>query len=239
MVIECTSSHSFEPSLPQAKIENDAGASVSQSASAELILSGCWAYISLPCQSPVTATSTNAASDTNPPSRTERRQTAESTSAADCPASARRRRCHRPTPTSRAPATMSEATIVWVNAASAVLLVRTATKSTCSGRPVASSTTTPTGCCIQELAAMMKYALTIEPTTAAHRLARGSFFGVPPQPKIHRPRKVDSRKKASSASRASSEPKTSPTKREYSLQARPNWNSWTSPVATPSTKLIR
>ena len=34
-------------------------------------------------------------------------------------------------------------------------------------------------------------------------------------------------------------PKTSPTKREYSLQAMPNWNSWTRPVATPMMKLIR
>jgi hypothetical protein len=86
---------------------------------------------------------------------------------------------------------------------------------------------------------MMKYALTIEPITAAHSAARWSFFGIRPQPKIHRPRNVDSRKKASSASRASSEPNTSPTKRLYSLHARPNWNSCTRPVATPSTKLIR
>ena len=34
------------------------------------------------------------------------------------------------------------------------------------------------------------------------------------QPKIHRPRKVDSRKKASRPSIASGAPKTSPTKRE-------------------------
>src|SRR3712207_6730419 len=79
-VIEWTSSHSFEASLPQARIEKDAGASVSQSASAELIFSGCCSYISLPCQSPVSATSTNAASDTQPPSRTERRHTAWSVS---------------------------------------------------------------------------------------------------------------------------------------------------------------
>ena len=86
---------------------------------------------------------------------------------------------------------------------------------------------------------MMKYALTIEPSTAAHSAARCSFFGIRPQPKIHRPRNVDSRKNASSASIASSEPNTSPTNRAYALQARPNWNSWTSPVATPSTKLTR
>ena len=38
---------------------------------------------------------------------------------------------------------------------------------------------------------------------------------------------------------ASGAPKTSPTKREYSLQFIPNWNSCTIPVATPMAKLIR
>lgn len=51
--------------------------------------------------------------------------------------------------------------------------------------------------------------------------------------------KVDSRKKASRPSSASGAPNTSPTNREYSLQAIPNWNSWTRPVATPKMKLMR
>ena len=38
---------------------------------------------------------------------------------------------------------------------------------------------------------------------------------------------------------ASGAPNTSPTKRLYSLQAMPNWNSCTIPVATPMMKLIR
>jgi hypothetical protein len=50
---------------------------------------------------------------------------------------------------------------------------------------------------------------------------------------------VDSRKKAASPSMASGAPKTSPTKREYSLQFMPNWNSWTMPVTTPIAKLMR
>jgi hypothetical protein len=45
-------------------------------------------------------------------------------------------------------------------------------------------------------------------------VARCSLGGSLPQPKIHRPMNVDSRKKASSASMASGAPKTSPTKRE-------------------------
>ena len=50
---------------------------------------------------------------------------------------------------------------------------------------------------------------------------------------------MDSRKNASSASIASGAPKTSPTKREYSDQFMPNWNSCTIPVTTPIAKLIR
>ena len=37
---------------------------------------------------------------------------------------------------------------------------------------------------------------------------------------------------------ASGAPKMSPTKREYSDQFMPNWNSWTMPVATPRAKLM-
>jgi hypothetical protein len=51
--------------------------------------------------------------------------------------------------------------------------------------------------------------------------------------------KVDSKKNAARPSMASGAPKTSPTKREYSLQFIPNWNSCTIPVATPIAKLIR
>ena len=45
-------------------------------------------------------------------------------------------------------------------------------------------------------------------------------------------------KKASRASKARGAPKTLPTKREYSDQFMPNWNSWTMPVATPRAKLM-
>ncbi len=69
-------------------------------------------------------------------------------------------------------------------------------------------------------------------------VARWTFLGSLSQPKIHSPRNVDSTKKAASASMASGAPKTSPTKREYSLQFIPNWNSCTMPVATPIAKLI-
>ena len=51
--------------------------------------------------------------------------------------------------------------------------------------------------------------------------------------------KVLSRKNAISTSNASGTPKMLPTKREYSLQFMPNWNSCTMPVTTPTAKLIR
>ena len=70
-------------------------------------------------------------------------------------------------------------------------------------------------------------------------VSRCTFWGSLFQPKIHMPMKVDSRKKASSASIASGAPKMSPTKREYSDQFMPNWNSCTMPVTTPIAKLIR
>ena len=70
-------------------------------------------------------------------------------------------------------------------------------------------------------------------------VARWIRRGKRPSPKIHSPRNVDSRKNASSPSMASGAPKTSPTKRLYSLQFIPNWNSWTMPVTTPMAKLIR
>ena len=78
-----------------------------------------------------------------------------------------------------------------------------------------------------------------EPIATSQIEARCAFFGSLSQPKIHSPRNVDSRKKARSASIASGAPKTSPTKREYSDQFIPNWNSWTIPVATPIAKLMR
>ena len=53
------------------------------------------------------------------------------------------------------------------------------------------------------------------PIAASQMQARCSRLGSLSQPKIHRPRKVDSRKNASSPSMASGAPKMSPTKREY------------------------
>ena len=58
------------------------------------------------------------------------------------------------------------------------------------------------------------------------------------QPKTHSPRNVASRANAASPSIASGAPNTPPTNSEYTDQFIPNWNSCTSPVATPIAKLI-
>ncbi len=92
---------------------------------------------------------------------------------------------------------------------------------------------------MNEFAVMMKYADALTPIATSQMVARWTSLGSLPQPKIQSPRNVDSRKNATSPSRARGAPNTSPTKREYSLQFMPNWNSCTMPVATPSAKLIR
>src|SRR5690625_3392644 len=94
----------------------------------------------------------------------------------------------------------------------------------------------PTGCCMKEFAAMMKYADKVEPSATAQIVARWTRSDILPQPKIHSPRNTDSRKKAARPSRARGAPNTSPTYRAYSDQFKPNWNSWTMPVAMPMPK---
>jgi len=60
----------------------------------------------------------------------------------------------------------------------------------------------------------MKYADSVVPTATIQMQAACTRRGSRSQPKIHKPRNVDSRKKASSASMASGAPKMSPTNRE-------------------------
>src|SRR6266511_2808198 len=92
---------------------------------------------------------------------------------------------------------------------------------------------------MNEFAARMKYADIQVPSTAIQSTVRCRRGESRFQPKIQRPRKVDSRKKAARPSIASGAPKTLPTNLEYTDQFIPNWNSWTRPVATPIAKLIR
>ena len=77
------------------------------------------------------------------------------------------------------------------------------------------------------------------PIATAQMVARWRPRGSLSQPKIQSPMNVASKKNASRPSSASGAPKTSPTKREYSDQFMPNWNSCTMPVTTPMAKLMR
>ena len=96
----------------------------------------------------------------------------------------------------------------------------------------------PTGCCIHEFATRMKYPDSHDPRTAIHSVARCTRGDRRFQPKIHSPRNVASSMNAASPSIASGAPKMFPTNLEYTDQFIPNWNSCTSPVATPIAKLI-
>ena len=58
------------------------------------------------------------------------------------------------------------------NAASAVLLVSRAQMSVRTGRPRSGSNVAPTGCCMNELAAMMKYADRLTPIATIQIVAR-------------------------------------------------------------------
>ena len=86
---------------------------------------------------------------------------------------------------------------------------------------------------------MMNQADSADPNETSQIVARCSRGEIRPLPKIHSPMKVDSRKNAARPSIASGAPKMSPTKREYCDQFMPNWNSWMSPVTTPTANEIR
>src|SRR5664280_2710749 len=85
---------------------------------------------------------------------------------------------------------------------------------------------------------MMNNADRQAPSGTIHAVNRWTPLGSTFQPNSHNPRNVDSRKNAARPSIASGAPNTSPTNREYADQSIPNWNSWTSPVTTPTLMLI-
>ncbi len=203
-VMLLTFSQSGRVTSPTAKIENAAGSSVWHRASAAAIFIGCCWNMSLPCTSPLIARTANATTPTQVPSLSELRQTPFSSDFFH--------RCQAPMPTRNVAATANAPAIVCGKAARVVLLVSTAQIEVRRGRPL--SSTMPTGCCIHELAARMKYALAMVARLNAQAQARWTFFGSLSQPKIHRPRNVDSTKKATSPSIASGAPNTSPTNRE-------------------------
>ena len=97
----------------------------------------------------------------------------------------------------------------------------------------------PTGLCIQPFARRIHKAERFVAIATSQIERAWTFFEILFQPKIHKPMKVDSRKKATVASIASGAPNMSPTYFEYSAQFIPNWNSIVMPVTTPRAKLMR
>ena len=111
------------------KIENAAGCSVSQSASAAAIFIGCCSVMILPWMSPVIATS-----------RPDDQRASRAPALAALRNGGRRRRRAASrrqieTPATKAPLVMNAAAIVCGNVMSAVVLVSTARKSVSSARP--------------------------------------------------------------------------------------------------------
>ena len=84
----------------------------------------------------------------------------------------------------------------------------------------------------------MKYADIQVPAAVSQIVARCTRGDKRSQPKIHSPMNVASRANAARPSIASGAPNTPPTNSEYTDQFIPNWNSCTSPVATPMAKLM-
>ena len=85
---------------------------------------------------------------------------------------------------------------------------------------------------------MIQNAESVEPIATIRLENQSVFTETRFQPKISTAMKTDSRKNANMPSAAKGAPKMSPTKREYSDQFIPNWNSSGMPVATPTAKLM-
>ena len=120
-----------------------------------------------------------------------------------------RSRCHAETPRTKNPASTNAPLTVCRNSSSANFWLITAKKSSSSIRPL--RRTKPTGWCMKALATRIQKAEMFEATATSQIVVRWSFGESRFQPKNQTAMKVDSRKKASVASTASSEPKMSPT----------------------------
>ncbi len=119
--------------VPIVRMENEAGCCVSQSASAAAIFIGCCSVMILPWMSPVTATSRPETSTMIVPALAVVRN-------GEAPSERSRSSFHIEMPAMNAPVVMNAAGIVWTKVIRAVLLVRTARKSSISARPVAGLT---------------------------------------------------------------------------------------------------
>src|ERR1700752_1771625 len=207
--------------VPTVRTEKSGSVSVWHNDSADAIFIGCWTNISLPWMSPVKNSPTAATSATRQPAIVAGRYIVVA-SAASSGRLCERTISHADTAATNVAAVSSDPATTWRNAQIAVLFVSNAPKSTSSARFVTGLNRDPTGCCMNELAAMMKKPGALTPNATIQRQARWTSRGSRLQPKIHSPRNVDSKKNAIKPSNANGAPKMSPTKREYSLQFMPN-----------------
>jgi hypothetical protein len=221
-------------------MEKFGSVSVWHNDSADAIFIGCCSNISLPWTSPVRNSAAAATRVTQQPRTVAGRYMVRVSGTVSSDSGCRLRTIHQAhTAATNAPAVRNAPAIACQNAAIPVGLVNSVTMLCSSARPVSGLKCAPTGCCMNEFAVMMKNADRFTAIATIQMQARCTSLGNRVQPKIHSPMKVDSKKNATRPSIASGAPKMSPTKREYSLQFIPNWNSWTMPVATPMAKLIR
>src|SRR3981189_491318 len=142
--------------VPTVRIEKSGSVSVWHNDSADAIFIGCCANISLPWASPVRNNPAVDASTTRHPRMVAGRFIGR----ASRPLFFKRDRTihHAHTPATKVPAVKNAPNTACEKAAIAVLLVNRATMLVSSARPVLGLNRAPTGCCIHELAAMMKYA---------------------------------------------------------------------------------
>ena len=139
--------------VPTVSIEKYGSVSVWHNDSADAIFIGCCSNISLPWMSPVTTRPTADTITIQQP-----RMVADRNIGASRVSDRLRTIHHAQTPATKAPAVRNAPATAWVNAAMAVLLVNKSTMLFNSARPVSGLYRAPTGCCMKELAAMMKKA---------------------------------------------------------------------------------
>ena len=182
--------------------ENEALFSVFHSASAEAIFIGCCSVMITPNSLPMPRLRAVTGTATMSASLAARRKAA---------ASCWRSRCQAATPSTRKAPVISAASSVCATAHQAHSFPNTFVMLSITGRPVAGLILYPVGCCIHEFAMRMNVEDSQVPSTTSQIVARCTRGLRRSRPKIHRPMKVDSRKKAARPSIASGAPKTSPT----------------------------
>src|SRR5690349_15840042 len=171
--------------VPTVRIEKSGSVSVWHNDSAEAIFIGCCSNISLPCMSPVKNSATADTNATRAPRMVAGRYIVRASELA-----LDRTIHHAHTPATNVPAVRNAPATACENAAVAVLFVKSATMLVNSARPVSGLYRAPTGCCMNELAAMMKNADTLTAIATTQMHARWTSLGSLLHPNIQSPMNV-------------------------------------------------